>query len=350
MAKPKGVNQKKSYQSHFVRISKYGAMIQAIYETFNKEFAKAVSKTSYDGSKPFRFAEYPSTLKVFNKVQAAFVSSLRSIVYRGTSEEWKESNLIQDLLAKKVLKFYGSKSGMEKHRVYFQTNNAALKAFQERYENEYNLSKVLWNQSQLYKHEMECAISVSIQKGTSAITLSKRLSKYLNDFPKLKKDYKQKYGAATDCLDCEYRSIRLARSEINMAFRKAEHERWMQFDFVLGKEIKTTNSHKHKKDVCDILAGKYPKDFNFPGWHPTCMCYEIPILKSEEEFWNMNDDAHNFRPSVNEVHDVPNKFKKWIVVNSGRIKIAERKGTLPLFLRDNKKYVNKSKRKDKLSE
>lgn len=334
MAKPKGINQKAKWREHSIRLARYADRVQSVYDTLNKEVAKSVVKTDYDGAKPFRFSDYPETKKMFEDVQASFVRDLRAVIYGGTSSEWHESNLVQDLLADKVLKFYGSKAGGRKHRVYYQTNSDVLKAFQERKDKGMNLSQKLWNQSKEYKTEMEYAISSAIEKGTSAVTLSKRLSKYLADFQSLKKDYKEKYGNAFTCQDCEYRSIRLARSEINMAYRKAEQERWKQFDFVLGYEVKLTQNGRHVPDICDDLAGKYPKDFIFLGWHPNCMCYVIPILKTEEQFWNDED--------VLDIEEPPQNYKDWITRNLNRIKIADKDGTLPNFLKDNpdfRKYM-----------
>jgi hypothetical protein len=199
--------------------------------------------------------------------------------------------------------------------------------------------RFFWNQSADYKEGLEAAISCAIEKGTSAITLSKRLSKYLGDYDKLRKDYKQMYGTATDINDCEYRSARLARTEINMAYRRAEQERWNQFDFVVGKRIKTSSIHKDRMpdgDICDTLAGDYPKDFVWSGWHPNCTCYEIPIMKTEEEFWNEDEDYK----SDNEVDDVPDNFKEWVKDNQERIAAADVNGTQPYFVKDNKNVVN----------
>ena len=158
----------------------------------------------------------------------------------------------------------------------------------------------------------------------------------------LQKDYKNKYGSAEHLKDCEYRSIRLARSEINMAYRTAENERWKQMDFVVGYEIKLSSSHHHRMphgDICDRLAGKYPKDFVWTGWHPNDLCYKIPILKTEEEFWEWDGRSESTTESVNEVKDVPNTFKQWIGTNSQRIADAKRNGTLPYFLKDNPSYL-----------
>ena len=123
--------------------------------------------------------------------------------------------------------------------------------------------------------------------------------------------------------------MRLARSEINMAYRTAEQTRWQQFDFVVGKEIKLSGSHP-EHDICDSLAGKYPKDFKWLGWHPNDMCYEIPILKTEEEFWQSADT-----PSKNAVYDVPQSMKDWMADNAERVKSAKERGTLPYWIGDN---------------
>ena len=332
MARPKGINQKAKWRAHSIRLARYADRVQSVYDTLNREIANSVVRAGYDGTEPFSFSDYPLTKKKFEEVQAAFVSDLRSVIFSGTSQEWKESNLMQDLLADKVLKFYGVKKDGKKHRVYYQSNNDALKAFQQRKENGLGLSERLWNQSKNYKEEMEYAISSAIEKGTSAVKLSKRLSKYLQDFPSLKHDYKEKYGKAVKCQDCEYRSIRLARSEINMAYRTAEQERWKQFDFVLGYEVKLTQNGRHVPDICDDLAGKYPKDFKFMGWHPNCMCYVIPILKTEEQFWN-DEDAP-------EIVEPPKNFTDWLKDNAERIDKAAENGSLPYWYTDNEKYVN----------
>lgn len=332
MAKPKGVYQKTKWRAHFVRLAEYVRRVQSVYDALNREVALLALETNHDESKPFSWNDYPFTKDRFDEIRTQFVKDIRSVVYSGTSEEWRQSNLVQDLLADNALKFYGVKRKGKKARVYYQTNNDALKAFQERKDKGMDLSRKLWNQSANYKEEMEYALSAAIEKGTSAVKLSKRLSKYLNDFPALKKDYKEKYGKAVECQDCEYRSIRLARTEINMAYRSAEQERWKQFDFVLGYEVKLTQSGRHVPDICDDLVGKYPKDFKFVGWHPNCLCYTVPVLKTEEQFFNYEE--------VPEVTEPPQGFSDWLKDNAERIDKAAERGTLPYWYKDNERYVN----------
>lgn len=342
MAKPKIPNQKKKYQELNNRLNRYVALVEQIYDTLNLEAAKAVSRTDYsaDSDKPFKWTDYPQTKKQIGDIQMQFVDDIHTVIYRGTSEEWQNSNEVQDLMADKVLQAYDAIVDKKKYTVLYQTNSDALKAFQNRKDKGLNVSDKLWNQSTIYKEELEAAISCAIQKGTSAITLSKQISKYLLDFPSLQKDYKEKYGSAKHLKDCEYRSIRLARSEINMAYRTAENERWKQMDFVVGYEIKRSG-REFPCTVCESLTGKYPKDFIWTGWHPTCRCYKIPILKTEEEFWALDGRSAATAESVNEVKDVPDGFKQWVLSNQQRINEAKRNGTLPYFLLNNKSVLNR---------
>lgn len=342
MAKPKTPNQKRKYSELNSRLAKYVALVEEIYEQLNLEAAKLVGNTGYssDAEIPFKWSDYPQTNKRISDIQEQFVEGIQAVIYRGTSEEWKNSNEVQDLLVNAVLKSYDAQVDGEKYKMYYQTNSEALQAFQQRKDKGFAISDKLWQQSSLYKQELEEAISCAIQKGTSAITLSKQISKYLLDFPQLQKDYKERFGTASRAKDCEYRSIRLSRSEINMAYRSAENLRWQQMDFVVGYEIKLSGSH-HVHDICDQLKGKYPKDFVWTGWHPNDLCYKIPILKTEEEFWAWDGRGEATTESVNEVNDVPKNFKKWIKENSDRISEAKERGTLPYFVKDNQSIIDK---------
>lgn len=344
MAKPRIQSQKKKYKELEARLGKYIALIEGIYDTLNLEAAKAVGRTGYmpGTGEPFKWSDYPQTKKQINDLQARFVDEIGAAIYRGTSDEWKNSNEVQDLVADKVLAAYDVQVSGKKYKHYYQTNPDALKAFQKRKDKGMNLSGKLWKQSEEYKSELEAAISCAIQKGTAATTLSKQLSKYLTDFPKLQKDYKERYGKAAKIHDCHYQSMRLARTEINMAYREAENERWTQMDFIVGYEIKLSNNHTCRgwrkkypfRDICDELAGKYPKDFKWSGWHPQCRCYKIPIMKTEEEFWAW--DGEETTGSINEVKDVPDRFKEWI---DGNIQRAKSWSNTPYFIRDNKDYI-----------
>lgn len=305
------------------------AQVLAIYDSICLNVANAVERIGYDGSTEFMFDAYPELRGTVDGLMADYASQMNNLIYSGTSNEWKASNLMQDLLATKVLKSYDFEKEGNKYNRYFQSNSAALKAFQNRADNGMNLSAKLWNQSEELKKELECTISTAIDKGQSAVTLSKQLSRYLSDFQSMKADYTEKFGHAVNCRDCQYASMRLARTEINMAYREAEQLRWKQFDFILGYEVKLSKRHP-APDICDDLKGKYPKDFKFVGWHPNCMCYVVPIVMSDEEYYG--DDGVR-KTSI--IDRTPKSFNDWVRANRMRIGQAT---NLPYFLKDNRKY------------
>lgn len=334
MSKPKIPNQRNEYKKLNARLNKYVLQVEDIYTAITEQAAQMATRVGYEGDAEFRFSDYPQIKAQVDALAANYVADMENLIYAGTSAEWANSNLVQDLLVNKVLKAYNAQVSGEKYKVYYDPNSEHLRAFQTRRDRGMNLSQRLWNQSSDILTELEETISTAIQKGMSAVTLSKRISKYLQDFPNMQKDYTKRYGKATRSYDCEYRSIRLARSEINMAYRSSENERWRKLDFVVGYEIKV--SHKHRvPDICDDLAGKYPKDFEWVGWHPNCTDYKIPILKTEDEFFSVDS-----KPSVNEVKDVPDSFKHWVRDNQASIKRSEARGTTPYFVRDNRKLVD----------
>lgn len=326
--KPKIPNQKKAYNALNGRLVNYVAQVQSIYDRIANQVATAIDGVGYDGSVEFLFSDYPELKQTINGIVTGYTAQMNNLIYAGTTKEWKESNIMQDLLARKVLRAYDFEKGGDKYNRYFQQNTDALKAFQNRVDNGMNLSQRLWNQSQELKKELEHTISTAIERGQSAVVLSKRISKYLTDYPLLKSDYAEKYGKAVSCHNCQYASIRLARTEINMAYRKAEQLRWQQFDFVLGYEVKLSKRHP-APDICDDLLGIYPKDFVFMGWHPNCMCYVVPIVMSDEEYYNHRQSSNNYMP-------LPSGLGSWIDKNCLRILTASRNGTLQYWLRDNK--------------
>lgn len=353
MATPRTPNQKKQYALLNIRLAKYGKLVEQLYDKFNREAARIAMHTNYnpDAGKMFRFQDFPQTRDAVQKLLAEYMDDMTGTINRTTSIEWENSNEFQDLVANKVLKAYGAKAkdGTEYER-YFQVNSDHLKAFQTRTVNGMNLSRRVWNLKEQYKQELEMGLSVGIEKGSSAASLAKQMKQYLNEPDKLFRRVRDKFGNLQLSKNAKayhpgrgvYRSsfknaMRLTRSETNMAYRTAEQTRWRQFDFVVGYEIKLSQSHPCH-DVCDELAGKYPKDFVWTGWHPMDLCYCVSILKTQDEFWrDLGED--NPGKSEKEVTDVPEAFKNWVKDNEERITTAEKRGTQPYFIRENKEYI-----------
>lgn len=139
-------------------------------------------------------------------------------------------------------------------------------------------------------------------------------------------------------------AMRVARTETNMAYRAADHERWRAMDFVLGIRIETSNSHEKKMpkgDICDRLAGDYPKDFDFTGWHPQCFCHATPILPSDDEMLAMaeaHDQGKPYKPK-GVIRDYPDGFKEWVRENEE--KLTDPGLSNPYFVSNNERDIMK---------
>src|SRR5690606_13942222 len=130
-------------------------------------------------------------------------------------------------------------------------------------------------------------------------------------------------------------AMRVSRTEINAAYRTADHEQFKSIPFVLGIEIRLSDAHPIF-DMCDHLVGVYPSWFKFVGWHPQCICYQIPILPSREEFDRYQQAvregvADEFQFS-GKITKLPANAITWVKANKQRI---EGWKSQPWFLRDN---------------
>ena len=135
MAKPRTPNQKKAYAALKGRLNQYSYMVQTIYNTLNAEAAKLALSTGYAGEREFRWNDYPQTKKRIDALQGRFCDDITGVIYAGTEKEWMESNIVQDMLAAKAMKSYHVESkGKKYQKLYNQTNQEALVAFQERVE------------------------------------------------------------------------------------------------------------------------------------------------------------------------------------------------------------------------
>lgn len=216
-----------------------------------------------------------------------------------------------------------------------------------------SLSDRVWNITEQFKEEMELALDIALSEGKSAVEVSRDVRKLLREPNKLFRRVRDKHGVLRLSKAAKayhpgqgvYRSsyknaMRLVATEINMAYRTADYERWQKMPYVIGIEVNVSNNHP-VSDICDELKGVYPKEFKFVGWHPQCHCFAVPVLPPKEQFIQYQNmklagkDVSGFRFD-GKVMDVPNNFKTWFERNKNRI---ERAKSLPYFIRDNKELI-----------
>lgn len=329
------------------RINNYTSEIEQIFDKYTDLLINLiiVNKIVLKDNQSFSFYSYAFSKlakKRFRKMYSDIYNSLKQSIIK----EWNVSNKKNDELVKKIKLF------KDRER-FFKRNDDSLNAFFERKREGLNLSQRVWNLTTQFRKELELSIDTSIREGKSAQLLSKEIKKYLNEPDKLFrkiKDQNNKYTLSKAAKEYHpgqgvYRSssknaLRVLRTEINIANKIADIERWQTLPFVVGYEVKRSKN-KYFCSVCDSLKGKYPKSFKFPGWHPQCLCFIVPILMNHEEMLKLNEylikgKEINWK-SKNEVEELPSNFLQWIKENTERISTAK---SLPYFIRDNKSFLS----------
>lgn len=344
---------------HKRNLKLYEAKIDAIYHEAIREavsISNTVGKVNTD--KPFSFDEYPITRKRIDDLLSGLKSKMETIVMNGIKAEWTLANDKNNIIVSKVFGRHVDKLTPEQQKKYFSTNDNAMKAFQQRKVRGLNLSDRVWRYTEQFKEEIEMGLDIGIRSGRSANEMSRDLRQYLKHPDKLFRRVRDEHGQLHLSKNAKafhpgqgvYRSSyknarRLASTETNIAYRTSDHLRWQQMDFVVGIEIHLSNNHtlngKPFRDICDELAGSYPKNFKFTGWHPHCRCFATSILKTQKE---MDEDTQKIlkgepitNDSENTVKDVPEAFKDWILNNKGRIETAV---SMPYFISDNQDIVD----------
>lgn len=339
-------------------IDKYTRQIKSLFNSIAGE--AALIGSSVDTVNPdrlFTFADYPKTKQRADKLISNLQNDLNTIIVNGVRSSWTLSNNKNNELARQVFGNNVGKLSKAEYRRYFSNNGVALDQFINRKENGLNLSDRVWRYSQQFKKEIEMGLDIGIGNGLSADQMARDLKQYLQFPDKLFRRVRDKHGELQLSKAAQafhpgagvYRSsyknaMRLSRTENNMAYRASDHERWNEFDFVVGIQIKLSNNPTHCP-MCEALAGKYPKTFKFVGWHPQCRCAAIPILKTPDELAEETKAILAGEPttteSSKEVTDLPPNFKSWMNDNKKRLERAKSK---PYFLRDNESYLTESRK------
>lgn len=338
---------------HYRTTDAYVQAVQSLYDKATTAITRAAARGKIDPDKPFSFDMYPSVKKEMQRITEQLASRVTTVIESGSKKQWlfacaKNDGFISSIMDTSKL----SKARLKKMQ---DRNLDALSAFQSRKVEGMNLSQRVWKYVDQYKAQMESALDVGLGDGRSADELSRDVRQNLREPNRLFRRVRDKRGNLVLSKNASayhpgkgvYRSsyknaMRLTRSEINMAYRESDYQRWQQLDFVVGFEIHRSNHEPLCKcDICSKLVGRYPKTFKFKGWHPQCMCYATPILMDEETFdanelgdlkAALHGTEYKHLQAKNVVSEMPKEFTEWVEQH-----IEAQKGwsSTPYFIRDN---------------
>lgn len=347
--------------AHYRTTEQYARAVDALFDVATKEISQAAARGKIDPDKPFSFDDYPKIKGVMQDVTIHLADRLTTTIETGSKKQWlfackKNDGFIASIFNTSKL----SKARLNKMQ---DRNLDALQAFQGRKVEGLSLSERVWKYVGQYREQMETALDAGLGEGRSAQQLARDVKQNLKNPNRLFRRVRDKRGNLVLSKAARafhpgrgvYRSSvknaqRLTRSEINMAYRESDWQRWQSLDFVVGYEIVRSNHEPLCDcDICARLVGRYPKTFKFIGWHPQCMCYAIPILMDEETFDDnelgdlkaaLRGTTYKHRQAANTVHDVPDGFKEWV---KDHIEAQKGWSSTPYFIRDNFKNGDLSK-------
>lgn len=300
--------------------------------------------------------------KVLNNLQSATNALLSNSVVASWAkgEENSEKNLYAALGGGKAGK-EAIQATAEKARSAMRERGATAGGYLTKNEGGFSISERVWKLTEDAKKELQIIIQNGIKEGKTPDEIARSAQQYLKEPAKLFRRVRDK---ATGNLELSkaakeyhpgqgvYRSsyknaLRLARTEITAAYRRAEWESYQSNPLIIGYEIRLSNNHtttlpngKTVKltDICDRMAGRYPKTFLWTGWHPQCRCVMIPITVSKEDFKARikalkKGELQEWKPKET-VTEMPAGFNDWIKDNAKRIQQAKAR---PYWITENYK-------------
>lgn len=348
------------YEARHIRnVEAYKREVKKIFDEATKEAMRMGIRFDADTGKPFSFDDYPATKRKFEALMAKMHQRLMAVVRNGVDAEYE---LAQDSAGAQIRSVFPALSAAQiGEQLRKLANSNAKAAFEQRRKRGLGLSDKVWQYTGQYKQELEMALDIGIGEGKSAQALSREVRRYLKQPNTLFRKVRDKHGVLHLSKRAKayhpgigvYRSsaknaLRMVATETNIAYRSADYLNTKASPWIVGIRIVLSNNHTCKDsqgvaqpftDICDKLAGRYPKDFKFTGWHPNCRCHIEYIHKTDAEVERDTKrmlrgekpiEAHE---SKNFVGELPKSFKKWAEENKQRI---INKKSLPYVIDDNK--------------
>ncbi len=318
-------------------IAKQENYLNKIYASLASDLSKILKKYKIHKNSKLWF----KNAQVKKEVDAVLVK-YRSVVYNHISSQteaaWEMANTHNDAFVNNYIKGIT----IPNDKLYFQRNTEALKAFLKRKSNGLGLSDRVWNLSNQTKAQLEYFIAEGLTDGRSAAKLAQDLQRYLKQPEKrfrrirskvtgklILSDPASKYSPGRGVYRSSYKNaLRLAKEEINTAYRYSDHIRTKQLPFVLGITIHLSNAHP-TYDICDELIGDYPKEYLFIGFHVGCLCYKTTRLMSKSDFLkHLKGEEIKGKKTIS----IPSTANKFLYLASNKIKGYKSK---PYFIKDN---------------
>lgn len=293
---------------HHKRLEAYNKRIEQLLNRAITQCADLALRHGAEATKekPFTYAQDRQLKAETERLLRDLSDEITMVTKEGEGKEWeqayKQATEYLSQVYNVAKQTEALQAAFDERLLGMKTRNLdALNAFQNRKIGGLKLSDKVWNYTQDFEKQMEVAIDQALLEGKSAQSLSRDIRSLLIDpdalFRRVRGDDDQlrmsRAMAAYHPGQGRYRSaymnaMRLARSEINIAYRSSDSQTAQEFDACVGIEVHLSNNHNCKGvpegefyDICDELQGRYPKDFKFVGWHPNCYSDDSEVYTAE---------------------------------------------------------------------
>ena len=323
-------------EKHKKRINRYLDKINGHFDALVTEISIIVVNQKVS-EKIFRFRDYKTITNRVSESLKKYQNNLISSIKVYSQYEWDFANAkVDDILKTHLEGIKGkvpSSLYVDKIRQISieSQNQKAFEAFQERKHGKFTISERVWNITDQAKENLEFAIDVALKDGISAQELARSIKGNLNNPDALFRRVRDKHGNLVLSQNAKsfhpgqgvYRSahknaLRLAADVINTSYRECEQLRISANNDVVGQKISLSPSHK-TYDLCDDLAGIYPKDFMWSKWHVNCYSYDMEVftekgwqkmseVQVDDKVWSMNPETFQLE-LVNVVATMSRKYK-----------------------------------------
>ena len=327
-------------KKHIQRVMAQEQQVNAIFNHLIRLISPEMRKWKDAKNKNSVWVRNPAIESKINRYLLEFQKTLEKEISNNQKAAWMDAIQKNDVIVEQYIKSMALSSTVKSG--LFKRNLEGLSALQKRVDNGMNLSQRVWNITEQTKGHIEMYLETGIATGRSAEGIGRDIRQLLNDPDKRFRRVRDEAGKLTYSQPMKdyhpgrgvYRSsrmnaLRVASTETNMGYRMSDAERWKQMDFMLGFEVKRS-ANAHPCAICDSLKGKYPKDFIFPGWHPFCICFAVPIVMEHEDFADFL--LHDTIPTSQVITDIPQNSRDWI---TGYIQKAK---SAPIFVKQNTSF------------
>lgn len=262
----------------------------------------------------------------------------------------------QKTINKHISKLAGTRAAEITIEKATQTAREAAKLARDNFNaerNGFNVSERVWRTYGSIPKEAEVMIENAIKEGKSAEDIARELKKFLKQPQRLYRRVKnpntgklewsraaKEYHPGQGVYRSAYKNaMRLARTEINKAYKEAEWNGYQNNDQVYGFEVVLSNNKENRCETCIRLAGVYPKWFKWHAWHPQCRCRMVPVMMPREDWKKLlklrfEGRESEFKPNF--IDDLPPQFTTYLIEKKERILGA---ASLPYWLEDNKEKL-----------